>query len=308
MRESDILLNTLLDKEIKKSNDIYTDIAPKVRLDTNLIMSRKLNIDDYDIEAKPTNDISLTDNVVIFHSGSRWRIIKLSVMLQYPVLYSKYWNINSEQYMDITLVVCPITLRSFIFRDKIEIVDILENKTLVLKKISDNEDKIFYLGIPYIINHDDESANSENVITHIKRNEVKIMTLRDTFLFATDSDFIVLKDTKKKSLLETVISLKYYENKSDINNNPIDTIFHPKTLVYIIQYYSTKSMMYKQTVLINKDISKTRITGYSYKRTGIWEYLSMFHEDFKKKNAVIFPILWYMVDILYPNSKVVLLE
>jgi hypothetical protein len=83
---------------------------------------------------------------------------------------------------------------------------------------------------------------------------------------------------------------------------------HPKTLVYIVQYWSYIDKKYKYSVIIGKDINKDVVSGYSYTNSGIWNYLNRYKHKFADMKAYIYPILWFMVERLYKDIKIVIVK
>src|SRR5690606_21014491 len=81
-------------------------------------------------------------------------------------------------------------------------------------------------------------------------DEIKIMTLRNAISKYPDCLFI---DFNKISLIEPLTDKEYFKNKNILY--PVDKFsekYHPKTLIYIIEYKSQKQNKLKYTVLIPK--------------------------------------------------------
>ena len=257
------------------------------------LTNKILDINDYKITSRDfTENFNLGDKVIVFFGGNKWRIIKLDHMLSYPVLYSIY-NDEKERF-HMTLVVCPITLRSFIYKGKVKIIELVDSK-LKLQREENNE--MFYLGEPKVHHY----GNDEYI--HIKRNEVRIMLLRNVFKFSTDPEFIIpLKSN------DLIYPQEYYSNTKDIVGKQIENFYHPKTLVYVIQYYSAKNKKFKQNIIINKDISEKRITGFDYTVSGTWDFVAGESNILIERDAIIFPMLWFMAEKLYPLARRILLK
>ncbi len=262
------------------------------------IKNKILTKDDYEIIVDSYQHFDISDKVVCFYNGRIWTIIKLDNMLAYPILYFDYWSSSDQITYENTLLICPITMRAMIYKGKIIINDIDKDR-LILKNSESNEE--YYMDAPYTYKVDGENETKGR--SHVKRHEVKLVTLRDTFIFLTDPVYIIPKHHK-----ELVLSKEYYENRFTYDALPIYTAYHPKTIVYMVQYYSDAIKGYKYTVILGKDINKDKLTGFSYKQSGIWEYLNIYRERFAEKKAFIYPIFWFMVDKLYEDVKIVLIK
>jgi hypothetical protein len=166
----------------------------------------------------------------------------------------------------------------------------------MIKNLDTNDE--FFMDLPYT-GHVDESGKEKKIKSHVKRHEVKILTLRDCFMFVIDPQYIVINEKKRSIIYEG-----YYSNTFTYDGKPIYTTYHPKTVVYMIQYYSHKIKNYRYSVLIGKDISKDDVTGYSYKASGVWKFIDKHKHEFIERRAYIYPIFWFMVDKIYRDQDV----
>jgi len=264
----------------------------------NILKKRILTKKDYKITNNPYTHFKVSNIVVCFFNGINWNVINLSVMLRYPILYYDFWSEKFEKNFINTLLVCPITLRSIIYKGKIEIVDVVNDTLVLLNKDTNDE---FLMDSPYT-GRLDENGKEKKIKSHIKRYEVKLHKLRDAYSYMVDPKYIVIN---KNEDIQTVIFEKYYNNRLTIMGEPIYTTLHPKTLVYIVQYWSHTDKKYKFSVVIGKNINKDVVTGYSYTDSGIWSYLIKYKHKFADIKAYIYPILWYMVERLYKDIKVI---
>jgi hypothetical protein len=272
---------------------------PKIRdtFDKNLIMSRILTKDDYVIIANDTyRHFSIDDKVVCFFNGFGWNVIKLADMLAYPILYFDFWSSKDNTTYGNSLVVCPITMRSMIYKGLIQIIDVLGNRLLLLNTDTNDE---FLMDLPFTGYHDEKGAKKK-IKSHVKRYEVLVMTLRDAFMYLVDPKYIVVKDKER-----TIIHENYYTNRYNHLGNSIHTHYHPKTIVYMVQYYSRSTNDYKYVVLVGQDIDKDKPTGYSQKTNKVMQYISQHKNEFIEKRAYIYPIFWFMIDVLYKNVKMI---
>lgn len=280
-------------------------------LDKELIRSRILMNESYDIIVKDTyKHFKISDKIVCFFNGRDWNIILLDVMLAYPILYFDYWSKKDNIIYNQSLVVCPITLRSMIYKGRIQILDIVNDRLYLINTDTGDE---FFMDSPYTGHYDDD-GKEKKIKSHVKRHEVKLLILRDAFMFLIDPKYIILKDESIKSTVtglidelkqRPIINEHYYLNRLTYDNDSIHTTFHPKTIVYIVQYYSHNMKRYKYSAIIGRDINRDTITGFSYKFSGTWEFINKHMDEFVKKKAYVYPVFWFMVEKLYPEINLI---
>lgn len=271
------------------------------KFDKDLVMNRILTDDAYFItETETYKHFNIDDRVVCFYNGNNWNIILLDDMLAYPILYFTYWSEKNNTTYNNSLVVCPITLRTMIYKGRIQIISIINDRLYLLNM--DTEDE-FFMDMPYTGSYDAE-GKEKRIKSHVKRHEVKLLTLREVFMIITDPKYIVIKEKYKQ---RPIIYERYYNNKLTHNGYSIHTTFHPKTIVYVIQYFSHNMNMYRYNIIVGRDINKETVTGYSYRNSGIWDYFKKHLSLFVKKKAYIYPVFWFMVDKLYPQATIITL-
>jgi hypothetical protein len=270
--------------------------------DKELILTRILRKDDYNIIINDTYKyFKLSDNVVCFFNGRDWNLILLQDMLEYPVLYFDFWSEKDNTMYVNSLVVCPITMRSMIYKGEIKIKYVRNDRLYLLNTTTDDE---FFMDSPYT-GHYDDLGIIKKIKSHVKRNEVKILTLKDAFMFLIDPKYILVKESMKNN--RSILYKGYYINRYTHDGLSIYTTFHPKTIVYMVQYYSHSTKNYKYTVIVGKDINRDSITGYNYKTSGLWTFINKHMKSFIKKKAYIYPIFWFMVNKLYTDVKTILI-
>ena len=114
-----------------------------------------------------------------------------------------------------------------------------------------------------------------------------------------------IKDAKIKNNYK----YNYYNNDLDINDEKINIEkYHPKTLVYIIQYTTIKTENIKNILVIGKDANKHTITGYDIKLSGLNEYLYKKEKKMEDKKGYTLPILYYYSNKIYTFSKIIKLK
>jgi hypothetical protein len=265
--------------------------------DKELLLTRIRTKDDYKFSTiHEYNHFNINDKIVCFFNGIDWNVILLEDMLAYPVLYFDFYSNKDDTTYTNSLVVCPITMRSLIYKGKIQIIDVVGDNLYLLNTDTNDE---FFMTSPFTGQYDDKGIEKK-IKSHIKRFEVKILTLRDCFMFVLDPKFIIVNDKTR-----TIIYNGYYTNRFLYNGIPIYTTFHPKTIVYMVQYYSHIIKDYRYTVIVGKDINKDTITGYNYKTSGLWIFINQHIKSFIEKKAYIYPIFWFMVEKLYHDVKII---
>lgn len=269
------------------------------KFNKELLLTRILTKNDYhSITKNPYKYFGVAENVVCFFNGIDWCCIPLTDMLAYPVLYYDFWYDKGQTMLENSLVVCPITMRSMIYKGKIKIIDIIDDRLFLLN--TDTGDQ-FFMDLPYT-GHFDEQGIEKRIKSHVKRHEVKIMILRDIFSFSTDPSYII-PNTKEHQL----VYQDYYSNRLTYQGYGIYTTLHPKTIVHIIQHYSHSSNGYKYTVIVGKDINKDTVTGYNHKLSGFSAYINQHKKELIRKKAFVYPIFWFMVERLYKTAKIIVI-
>jgi hypothetical protein len=252
------------------------------------IKKRMLTVEDYKF-IQDSKGNKLLDKMLLYNNGKSWKIIPLKTMLAYPIIYDKY-ETEKETY-DITIVLCPITLMSTIFKGLFKLKT-YQNDKMILSEI--NNDKVILpidMGI---------KINSKFVIEKNKRLVVNITTLRNAMMTAPDANILTC-DKKKKSILKK----SYYKDLNDIDGNVINGLLHPKTLVYVIQFKHHSTPDEKTKILMGKNISEKKVTGYDFSKSGISSYLTKYQEKIIGNEGFIMPMLWYMAKKIYSQSEVI---
>ena len=254
-------------------------------------MKTKLKIkslckNDYEYVNNPTENINIYDKIVLYNDGLKWKIVQLDICLMYSIIYDTYQN--GETKYDTTLIVCPVSLRAVSLKGKF-LFKTYDGTKMILEEDNDNNTII-----PIDMNH---KIDDKYMIYSNRRSEVKIMIIRDALMIAPDVFYLQLKQKKIKSILPD----KYYENFIDVDNNQLESVIHPKTLVYLIQHKQKN----KISILLGKNSTKNTVTGYNLKKSGITSYLMKHHDAIVEKEGYIMPILWYVAKQAYPNAKVI---
>jgi hypothetical protein len=252
------------------------------------IKNKFLNLDDYNYVAIAPESLKLYDKVIIYNTGDQWKIVSLNLMLSYPIIYDKY-SLDEETY-DITIILCPVTLRCVIFKGLFEFETYQEYRMILREKNTETHLPVD-LGM---------KIDNKYLIQSNRRLEVMILTLRSALMTAPDAIYL---NYEKKS--EHVINLEYYSNKLDIGGNELDGLIHPKTLIYVIQYKTYNTGEDRISLVLGKDAVKNEVTGYDVKKSGLHKYLSTHKQKIINRDGYIMPMLWYIAKDVYKSSRLV---
>lgn len=241
---------------------------------------------------KNYTDLSLKDNVVSYYNGLNWKIVPLNIFLEFPVIHDLYYEEDASTGEIISIAVCPFTLASSAFLGEYKPSEYLLNSSLVL---TDNKNNL----LPIISGF---STNNDGKLLKIKRWETFIKVFRIALSDYPDCQFII--PTIK--LQSSIINTDYYKNENIIYpiNQP-DNYIHPKTLVYVIQYKSSKTLKDKYSIIIGHDANESEPTGYNTKESGLSKYIDMMKMKFVEKSAFLISQLWFSWFAFYPNAKII---
>jgi hypothetical protein len=207
-------------------------------------------------------DLELSDKVVAYSCGFMWKIIKLDTMKNRIILHDKY--VNNTDSIDITLVLCPISLYSCTF-------------TGILKYIEHRND---------IMILEDKDEQFEIIDDSRNKYEVFIGNLSSIILLFPDAKSINIKNN---------INLNIKIPVSEPNS---------KTLVYLIAYKSKHQKdKIKKYIIIGNDVNKNSESGYDLRKSKLIEYLISVRDKITERNGYIVPILLDYAKIYFPSSK-----
>lgn len=259
------------------------------------IKQRFLTDKDYSFESDPSkrHDINLSDNIILYNSGNQWKIIPLIVCLSYPIIYETY--VYDDEKYDVTIVVCPVTLRSVMFKGKFIFKNYLGYR-MILEEEENNPDLLpIDLG---------KKISRNFVIQDNKRIEIKIMTLRNAIIYAPDAAF--MKCHKK---INPIIDISYYTDNKDIEGNELKySDIHPKTLAYIVNYSSEKTQKEKYVVLVPYNFNKNTPSGYNIIESKLNDHLIKYRSKLINKDGYLMPMLWYIAKKVYAKNRIRLLK
>jgi hypothetical protein len=252
---------TDIDKLIRSINDSIVDYRQHEDSDNKDKKNKKNKKNKDSYGSQDTHNLYNSDNifglrnkVVAFFNGREWCVILLDFMLEHPIFIYKHWSEKDQVYYDNSLFVCPITLRSMIYKGKVKVIDIKGYEIILLNE--DTGDS-FPVSNPYT-GHFDKEGKEKKIKSQVKRHEVKILEHRDIFAFESDPKYIIIHNKNKTNKIET--QLDYYTNKVGFYGETIFTSFHPKTLIYVVQYYSKTDKTYRHLLLIGSTIDENTVS------------------------------------------------
>ena len=246
------------------------------------------------------NDISLQDPVVVYNDGRKWKFIFLDILKSYPIVFDKYYEkfkTNGKLLVsDITLTYCPYSSSVLIYFGKYKPTGEVYNNNLI---ISDNSNSfiIQLSGIEYT------RIDKKRTNKIIRRAEAKIMTLRDVLTMYPDSKYLEFMNDKNP-----VLPKKYsLTHQLNYPNDKYNKDYHPKTLVYGIEYLSSNTKFdLKYTVIIPKDAKKNKVNSYNIKENKIDDYFNpKMIEKIRDKSGVIIPCYYFVWMSMFPKTKIV---
>jgi hypothetical protein len=248
---------------------------------------------EFNIQTDPPNNIALSDPVLCFNNSNEWIVIDFDQILKTPIVWTKMYK--EDKIKDVSIVVCPRTLRSCVFDGKLK-SKYYDGEKLILE----NQEKSL---IPIDFNI---SVDLDNNLEINKRYQISIQTLRNSLVDYYDLKYLI----PNKKTAKYIINKNYLSNGLDEYDQEIilseTETYHPKTLIHIIQYMSEKGKR-KITLLIGKDSSNIESKGYDNKKSGFDNYIINYENKIIEKDSFIMPILYYKAIKIYANAKKIIL-
>lgn len=261
-----MIKNSLSDKYLTKDKYLTVDISPGIKF---------------------------SDDVIIYNTGSSWKVVPLVIMMECIILYDVFES-STERY-DITLFVSPYSIFAAAYRGTIVVSKISKDGNFVLK--NKNEKKHQNKFIPESHHYIDDPLHK------IFRYEARIMKMRNVIDIYNDPKFI-----KVNYAIDTLTSKVYLNDEKMIDiKKTLNTIFeyHPKTIVYVIQYISKKTQIYKHAIIVGITANKNNPSGSDFISENFSNYLKFFSQKIIDRNAFQFPMFYYVAKQKYPDAKVV---
>lgn len=226
------------------------------------------------------DDTKLSDIVILYSDGDKWKVIPLFIINQYPIIHDKYHEISNKSVNTITpisIYVCPYTLYSCIYFDTYTPNNKIYNNNIVCINDSDNTMIIPILSQVY--------QNGVITNTYIRKSEVKIMTLKNAISLFPDCLFM---DTKIIPKVKPIVDNEYLSNNViHYEVLPFNDRMTKKSVIYVIEYKSRKTTHYKYTILM------PRKNTYDIVKNGFFEYFVKMVEKIRMKSGIIYTCLWF---------------
>lgn len=246
-------------------------------------------IDNPIFSSSPSN-INLFDFVFVYSNGIEWKVIPLSILLYYPIIYDTYYDrfsnnsSNNYQYIrsPISFIFCPHSFSSTVVFDKISLTDDVHNNSTVFKTSNDN--KFLILSNHLFINNKPSSLRTINV---------KLFKLRTALSLFPDCKFLIHNINND---LKPIINKSYFTNDSFFNKiSNINSSYHPKKICFGIKYLSSKTNNYKYSILVADDL------------VSFENYIDKHITSITHKAAFITPVFWAIWLSYFPDSKIIVI-
>lgn len=214
----------------------------------------------------PSPNMTLKEPVLVYSNGRTYKIVRLSLMNVKKVIKDVYYDPVKHDKdgnlipIPITVIFDPVSFYSVVFFGNYQTVN--QNENELLKVVSEEDLTKEIVPIKY-----------EG--TDIRRNEAKIMTLRNAISKYPDCLHL---ESKKIKLID--------EKKTDIG--------------YSIEYISKKKGDVKRTIIIPK---KNIHPFYDIQKNGVENYLDKMIDKIRDKSGILAPVSIKRWLSIYPNSK-----
>jgi len=252
-------------------------------------------------------NLNINDTVMVYNDGKVWKVIPLDVLLRHPVIYDKYYdrtNTKKGYYIisDITITYCPFSGCGVVYFGKFVLTNKVYNNNIIL---ADKNNNILVQMSGRIYNKQLKPIESK----FLRREEVKIFTLRNAISKYPDCLFLI-----HSTSIEPIVKHNYTKNKKIMY--PLkytSTKYHPKTLVYGIEYKSrydetiksSKKNDNKYSVIVSDDASKDKINSKDYNKTKYNMYFSKMMDKIRERGGIIIPSYWFAWYNMFPDTKVI---
>lgn len=248
-------------------------------------------------------DISLSQHVLVFNNGKRWKIIPISLASSFPVIHDQFYDrVVTKQskpvISNISLTFCPFSSSAIIFFGRFVPTKLVYNNNLVFRK-QNHPDSILLqlLGNLY------SKQTGSPIHSLIRRHEVRIMTLRNAISRYPDPHFLHHSHT-----LSPIVDCQYSSNSKILF--PLlrfSSTFHPKTLVLGIEYQSKHVDQFnlRHAVIVGDDSSSHSSNSYDQHVNKYYDYINQHVDHIRKKGGIFIFSYWFAWFSMFPNSKVI---
>jgi hypothetical protein len=234
-------------------------------------------------------DLLLSDIVIIYSTGKRWKLVPLKYALYYPAIYDKYYDHNytkkSKYYVsDITLTVCPYSIASVIYFDRLTPTGEIYKNNMILSRNSNNEHIMSQIEGTIYSRHSGKLIES-----FIRKTGTKIMLLRNAISKYPDCAYLQL-DKVPMVDIDYITNKKFYFPIEHISKK-----YNPKTIIYGIEYISKDEHI---------DKKYSAIVSQNLKTNKYNEYFDNIMETLRKKGGIAIPLFWFVWHDFYSESKI----
>jgi len=235
--------------------------------------------------------INLTDTVFVFNNGNRWIIMSKEDLEVHPIIHDVYYDEkegNGEMSAsDITITYCPFSGSCIIYFGKWFCNGQIYKNNIILSK---GKLSVSQLSCP----------TCEGEL--IRREEVNVMTLRNALGKYPDCSYLSIDKHKFKPIVRRNYGSNYDSFDKKIN---ADTKYHPKSIVFGINYLSNNSNKNKYSVIIPKGTSKDIVGNIDINKNGIEQYFVEMLDSVRERGGIIIPSYWFSWIDHFELSKVV---
>lgn len=246
-------------------------------------------------------DLDLNDIIFAYNNGKDWRMIPLRIAQKNPIIYDNYFELSEDttqvqNISMITIYICPFTLLACVyFGEYISFNKVYNNNLVISNKAND---KII---IPII--HSQFYLTGERVTENLRRSEVKLLTIKNAITKYPDCQFILENEIPKEPEL---VSSKYMSDfHIKYNVESYSKKFHPKTIIYVIEYISNQTHNYKYTILLPNDANESRPNDPDIFKNGLDLYLGKMMNKIIEKAGLIYPCFWFAWSASKPKTKLI---
>src|SRR5689334_7271463 len=111
---------------------------------------RVLTKDNYAFSPETDDSFKLSDQMLCYYDGTTTKVVPLWIFKRCPIIYDKYVE-NYGKTIDISIVVCPLSLAATIFEGKFIPTEKFVNSCLVIK--CKDDDISFPIVTPFIVDN-----------------------------------------------------------------------------------------------------------------------------------------------------------
>lgn len=267
------------------------------------LSSRVLTPNDYTFVDEPPDELFLNDLVICYSDTTNIKVVPLDLMKRYTILHDK--NIVNDKLF--SLIVCPYTLMSCNYEynqssysknnlPNISVTNFIHNGTIVLRyKLQNDSDEILF----------DMFDEQPDFFT---RYDVQIKTLKNVFTDHIHTLYLQLEKNVIKC--KNILNDTYYTNTQIIysQENLNLNLIHPKTLVYVIIYISSKTNKPKSTIIIGADANSQKSSGFDTNISKFTKYFEKNKRSIDNKMGYVLPTFWFATRIFFKNSPIIFLS